>query len=95
MHSSKSHYYIYDLKTKKLSKLTDGSKQMYATFSPLANKVAYVKDNNMYYKDLALNKEIQITNDGKKNEIINGASDWVYEEELVLVKAFEWSQWSL
>ena len=90
-HSSKSHYYIYDLVTKKLSKLTNGSKQMYATFSPSANKVAYVKDNNMYYKDLVSNEEIQITKDGKKNEIINGASDWVYEEELVLVKAFKWS----
>lgn len=90
-HSSKSHYYIYDLKSKKLSKLTDGSKQMYATFSPSANKVAYVKDNDMFYKDLTSNKEVQITADGKKNEIINGASDWVYEEELVLVKAFKWS----
>jgi dipeptidyl-peptidase-4 len=90
-HSSKSHYYIYDLKTKSLSKLTNGSKQMYATFSPSANKVAFVKDNNLYYKDLANNKEVQITSDGKKNEIINGASDWVYEEELVLVKSFKWS----
>ncbi|MGB0886590.1 MAG: S9 family peptidase [Vicingaceae bacterium] len=90
-HSSKSHYYIYDLKTKALSKLSDGSKQMYATFSPSANKVAYVKDNNLYFKDLISNKETQITTDGKKNEIINGASDWVYEEELVLVKAFKWS----
>ncbi|PCJ23976.1 MAG: S9 family peptidase [Flavobacteriales bacterium] len=90
-HSSKSHYYIYDLTTKKLSKLTTGSKQMYATFSPSANKVAYVKGNNMYYKDLTSNQEVQITTDGKKNEIINGASDWVYEEELVLVKAFKWS----
>jgi dipeptidyl-peptidase-4 len=90
-HSSKSHYYIYDLKTKAFSKLTNGSKQMYATFSPLANKVAYVKDNDIYYKDLTLNKEVRVTIDGKKNEIINGASDWVYEEELVLVKAFKWS----
>jgi len=90
-HSSKSNYYIYDLKTKKLAKLTDGSKQMYATFSPSANKVAYVKDNDMYFKDLSSNKETRITTDGKKNEIINGASDWVYEEELVLVKAFKWS----
>ncbi len=90
-HSSKSHYYIYDLKTKALTKLTDGSKQMYATFSPLANKVAYVKDNNMFYKDLVANKEVQMTEDGVKNKIINGASDWVYEEELVLYKAFKWS----
>lgn len=90
-HSSKSHYYIYDIKSKKLTKLTEGSKQMYATFSPLANQVAYVKDNNMFYKDLKTNKEVQITADGEKNKIINGASDWVYEEELVLVKAFKWS----
>jgi dipeptidyl-peptidase-4 len=90
-HSSKSHYYIYDLKTKEFTKLTDGVKQMYATFSPLGNKVAYVKANDIYYKDLTSNKEIRVTTDGKKNEIINGASDWVYEEELVLVKAFKWS----
>ncbi len=90
-HSSKSHYYIYDLRTKTLKKLSEGSKQMYASFSPSANKVAFVKDNNMYYKDLISNKEVQITSDGVPNQIINGASDWVYEEELVLVKAFEWS----
>jgi len=90
-HSAKAHYYIYDLRTKKLSKLTNGVKQMYATFSPSANKVAYVKDNDLYYKDLSINKEIRITTDGRKNGIINGASDWVYEEELVLVKAFKWS----
>jgi len=91
-HSSKSHYYIYDLSTKSLAKLTEGSvKQMYASFSPSANKVAYVVDNNLFYKDLTTNKETQITSDGEKNKIINGASDWVYEEELVLVKAFKWS----
>jgi dipeptidyl-peptidase-4 len=90
-HSSKSHYYVYDLTSKKLSKLTDGDKQMYASFSPSANKVAYVKGNNLYYKDLTTNQEVQITADGEKNKIINGASDWVYEEELVLVKSFEWS----
>jgi len=90
-HSSKSHYYVYDLKTKQMFKLTGGSKQMYATFSPEANKVAYVKDNDIYFKDLTSNKEVRVTVDGKQNAIINGASDWVYEEELVLVKAFKWS----
>ena len=90
-HSSKSHYFIYDLVTKSLTKLTTGSKQLYATFSPLANKVAFVKDNNLFYKDLTTDKEVQITTDGASNKIMNGVSDWVYEEELVLVKAFEWS----
>lgn len=64
---------------------------MHATFSPQASKIAYVKNNNLYYTDLSNGQETQITFDGKKNEIINGASDWVYEEELELVRAFEWS----
>lgn len=90
-YSSKSDYYVYEVGSKKISKLTEGSQQMYATFSPNANKVAYVKDNNLYYIDLAIGKEIQISSDGKKGEVINGASDWVYEEELTLVKAFMWA----
>lgn len=90
-HSSKSDYYIYGLEGKKIEKLTDGEKQMYATFSSEANKVAFVQENNLFYKDLSTDKVVQITTDGKKGEIINGASDWVYEEELVLVKAFKWS----
>lgn len=90
-HSSKAFHYIYDIKSKTLSSLSDKEKQMYATFSPKSTEVAYVKENNLFYKDLTSGNEIQITTDGKKNEIINGASDWVYEEELVLVKAFEWS----
>jgi len=90
-YSSKSQYYIYDLKSKITTKLTQGDKQMYATFSPEDNKIAFVKNNNLYYTDLTDKKETQITFDGKTNEILNGLSDWVYEEELELVKAFEWS----
>jgi len=90
-HSSKSHYYVYDLKSKELNKLSEGKKQMYATFSPSANKIAFVRDNNLFCKDLSSNNETQITTDGKKNAVLNGISDWVYEEELVLVKAFNWS----
>lgn len=90
-HSKKANHFIYDLSSKKLTKLAKGEKEMYATFSPSANKVAFVRDNNLFFKDLANNKEVQVTTDGQKNAIINGASDWVYEEELVLVRAFEWS----
>jgi len=90
-YSSKSFNYIYDLTSKKLSPLNVDEKVMYATFSPQADKIAYVKNNNLFYTDLANGQETQITFDGKKNEIINGASDWVYEEEFELVRAFEWS----
>jgi len=64
---------------------------MLATFSPDGSKVAYVRENNIFYYDLATNKEVQVTSDGKMNEIINGAPDWVYEEEFSFSKAFEWS----
>ena len=89
-YSSKSIYYVYNIFTDKLEKLSD-QKIMYATFSPKADKVAYVLDNNLFIKDIISGKITQITNDGKKNYIINGASDWVYEEEFALVRSFEWA----
>ena len=90
-HSRKSAYYIYNIFTDKLKKLTD-DKVMYATFSPNGEKVAYVFDNNLYIKNIRSKKITQVTTDGKKNHIINGASDWVYEEEFALVRSFEWSK---
>ena len=90
-YSSKSAYYIYNIFTDKLKKLTD-DKVMYATFSPNGEKVAYVFDNNLYIKNIRSEKITQVTSDGKKNHIINGASDWVYEEEFALVRSFEWSK---
>ena len=89
-HSSKSVYYIYNVFTDKLKKLSD-DKVMYATFSPKGDKVAYVFDNNLYIKNIRNEKITQVTTDGKKNHIINGASDWVYEEEFALVRSFEWA----
>ena len=89
-YSSKSVYYIYNTETEVIKELT--SKQvMYATFSPDGNYIAYVFDNNLYVYNLKWDKTTQITNDGEKNKIINGASDWVYEEEFALVRSFEWS----
>ena len=89
-HSSKSVYYIYNVFTDKLVKLSD-KKVMYATFSPNGDKVAYVFENNLFYKNIKTEETIKVTSDGKKNHIINGASDWVYEEEFALVRCFEWS----
>ena len=64
---------------------------MYATFSPLGDKIAYVLDNNLYIKNTSSEEVTQVTTDGKKNHIINGASDWVYEEEFALIRSFEWA----
>ncbi len=89
-YSSKSIYYIYNIFTKKLQKISD-DKVMYATLSPQGDKVAYVLDNNLFIKNLINGEITPVTRDGKKNYIINGASDWVYEEEFALVRSFEWS----
>lgn len=83
--------FIYNLKSGTVQQLSKSGLQMYAQFSPVENKVAYVIDNDIYFKDLDSDKEIRITSDGLKNHIINGGSDWVYEEEFSLVRAFEWS----
>ncbi|MBK8682910.1 MAG: S9 family peptidase [Bacteroidetes bacterium] len=83
--------FIYTLKSGTIQQLSETGLQMYAHFSPVENKVAYVIDNDIYFKDLDSDKEIRITSDGLKNHIINGGSDWVYEEEFKLVRAFEWS----
>lgn len=90
-HSSKSNYYIYDLISQSLFPLSNNGKQRLATFSPDATKVAFVRDNNIFIKDLTLETEEQITKDGFYNKIINGAADWVYEEEFGFTKAFFWS----
>lgn len=90
-HSSKSEYYIWDTKTNKLQDLSADGKQSLADFSPAGDMVAYVRDNNVFVKNLTNNNEKQITTDGLKNHIINGTCDWVYEEEFGFDKGFQWS----
>lgn len=90
-HSTRENYYVYDRKTKSLTPVSSGEKQMYATFSPDGNKIGFVRGNNIYIKDLASGKETQVTNDGSHNNIINGATDWVHEEEFAFSVAYFWS----
>lgn len=82
-------YFIGD-ENGKLTPLSD-TKQLYPTFSPDDKKIAFIKNNNLFYKEISGNSEIQITKDGEWNNIINGKSDWVYEEELNLTLAYEWN----
>lgn len=90
-HSSSYRYYAYDRTDKKLREIAEGKHVFHATFSPLSNQVAYVFENNLYVEDLDSKKTIQLTKTGKLNEVINGMSDWVYEEEFAFTKAFQWS----
>ncbi|MBL6871395.1 MAG: S9 family peptidase [Flavobacteriales bacterium] len=91
--SSKSFYFLYNVKEKSLVSLADSSlgKQRLASFSPNNEKVAYVRNNNIYYTYLDNLNEKSITVSGENNKIINGATDWVYEEEFSIHKGFFWS----
>jgi dipeptidyl-peptidase 4 len=90
-HSFKADYYIWDLKLKKLTPLSLTGKQQLASFSSDGLKIAFIRDNNLFVSDLVTGNEIQVTTDGKYNEIINGEPDWVYEEEFSFTKGYQWS----
>ena len=90
-HSSRAQNVLYKRTNKSLKPLLQKDKQMYATFSNNGRHIAYVKNNNLYLYDIASEKETAITSDGKTNQIINGATDWVYEEEFSFNVAFFWS----
>ena len=83
-------YYIYDLSSGNLVQISN-EKIQEPTLSPSGDKVAFVLANNLYTADLGTGAVSQITSDGMPNAIINGVTDWVYEEEFAFVRAFEWN----
>ncbi len=84
-------FYYYNIATKKLTLI--GKDIQEPTFSPDSKKIVYAKNNNIYVLSLTnKNTLTQVTKDGKFNHIINGITDWVYEEEFGFVRAFEWSK---
>lgn len=89
-HSSAAKAYVLDMATSKIASVAD-TKIMYPNFDPTGKFVAYVYENNLYVKDLKKNKAKAITKDGKRNSIINGAVDWVYEEEFSMSTGYQWN----
>ena len=87
-HSELADFYVYDMVTRKFEKISEHKIQE-PTFSPDGKKVAFAFENNLFVKDLVSGKTAQITYDGEKNKIINGITDWVYEEEFSFVRAFD------
>jgi dipeptidyl-peptidase-4 len=90
-HSTRASYFVYDRKSKTVMPVSEKGKQMYAQFSPDGKWVAFVRDNNLFIKNILSLTETAITYDGIKNAIINGATDWVYEEEFSFSQAYQWS----
>ena len=85
-------YYLYSVANRKMEPLSQGGPQQVPTFSPDGKMIAFVRDNNIFLVKLMFNNaESQVTNDGQRNEVINGHADWVYEEEFSMNRFFEFS----
>ena len=84
-------YHVYDVNTKKTI-LVSEHKIQEPVLNPAGTKVAYGYNNNIFIKNLTTGRTTQVTQDGLKNSIINGITDWVYEEEFAFVRAFEWNK---
>ena len=89
--STRGIYYVYDLQSQNLTKISE-DKIKEPTLSPNADKVAYVFKNDIFVKNLSSGEVTQVTTDGEINRIINGVTDWVYEEEFSFVRAFQWNK---
>ncbi|WP_343487987.1 S9 family peptidase [Allomuricauda sp. d1] len=83
-------YYVYNVADKSIVKISENKIQE-PELSPDGSKVAYAYENNLYLFDLTSKNTQQLTTDGNKGTIINGITDWVYEEEFAFVQAFEWN----
>ncbi|MEO6190208.1 MAG: DPP IV N-terminal domain-containing protein, partial [Saprospiraceae bacterium] len=90
-YSNVTETYVYELPSKRLTRIFPKGKIMYPQINLQENKIGFIFENNIYYQDLNNWKIKQVTKDGAKGKIINGASDWVYEEEFTLLRSFEWS----
>jgi dipeptidyl-peptidase-4 len=91
-HSFRADYYYHDVRRNMVRKLSEHpSKQMIPTFSPDGKMAAYVIDNNIWLTKFDFDTESQVTKDGEMNKVINGATDWVYEEEFGVTRLLEFS----
>jgi len=90
-HSVASNFIVVDLANNVRIRNFDKKSVMYPSMDPSGNFVAYVMDNNLYILNLSKNKIRQVTKDGVQNKIINGAVDWVYEEEFSMSRGYEWN----
>ncbi|MEZ4416127.1 MAG: S9 family peptidase [Gemmatimonadota bacterium] len=91
--NSRGDYWVLDLQSGKLQKLggdAPASTLMFAKFSHQADRVAYVRQNDIYVERLEDGQITKLTEGGSPT-LINGTFDWAYEEEFGIRDGFRWS----
>ena len=90
--SFKSVVYDYDVRRNYVKPISESkSKLMIPTYSPDGRMCAFVRDNNIWIRKFDFDTEVQVTKDGELNKILNGITDWVYEEEFAVTNLMAWS----
>ena len=90
--STTAEYYVYEVRSRLLRPLSkEHKRQQVPMFSPDSRMVAFVADNNIYAAKLDYQTEVAVTTDGLKDNIINGATDWTYEEEFGVTSLMSWA----
>ena len=91
--SSKGNAFHYDVRRNRVEPLSSTSgKVMIPTFSPDGRMVAFVRDGNIFIKKFEYDTEVQVTSDAVRNKVMNGTTDWVYEEEHEATRLMTWSE---
>ena len=91
--SHKGNAYHYDVRRNRVEPLSEtNGKVMIPTFSPDGRMVAFVRDGNIFIKKFEFDTEVQVTNDAERNKVMNGITDWVYEEEFETTRLLSWSE---
>ena len=91
--SSKGNTFHYDVRRNRVEPLSSTSgKVMIPTFSPDGRMVAFVRDGNIFIKKFEYDTEVQVTSDAVRNKVMNGTTDWVYEEEHEATRLMTWSE---
>lgn len=92
-HSTKSHVYHYDVRRNRVEPLSETEgKVMIPTLSPDGRMVAFVREGDIYIKKFDFDTEVRVTTDAARNRVMNGVTDWVYEEEFSVTRLMSWSE---
>ncbi|XP_023193783.1 inactive dipeptidyl peptidase 10-like [Xiphophorus maculatus] len=90
-------YAIYGVANGDLLELSPPDREttelQYASWGPQGNQLAFVFDGDIYYKASVLSDSLRLTSTDEDQKVLNGLSDWTYEEEVLLTYVAHW--WSM
>ncbi|MEO5591729.1 MAG: DPP IV N-terminal domain-containing protein [Chitinophagaceae bacterium] len=89
--STKEFNFIWDRTKRTLKPVSADGKQSYASFSPDSKRLAFIREGNLYVRDLITDQVLAITSDGTPGGFLNGMADALYEKGFAMSQAYKWS----